>query len=142
MKVFKSMDNHPTGLKPESWLVSAGRASELGAPLNVPLIPASNFIIGREREYSRDDGTPTWEALEEIVGGLESGKSVAFASAWPPLPPCLISSRRVPLWCYPTIAIKVWQASQQRAPKGCAGPCDVWRWTIQPSGFALAASLT
>ena len=74
------MDNHPTGLKPESWLVSAGRASELGAPLNVPLTPASNFIIGRGREYSRDDGTPTWEALEEIVGGLELGKSVAFAS--------------------------------------------------------------
>ena len=74
------MENHPTGLKPESWLVSAGRASEPGAPLNVPLIPASNFIIGKGREYSRDDGTPTWEALEEIVGGLESGKAVAFAS--------------------------------------------------------------
>lgn len=74
------MDMHPSGIKLESWLVSAGRASEPGAPLNVPLIPASNFIIGRGREYSRDDGTPTWEALEEIVGGLESGKAVAFAS--------------------------------------------------------------
>jgi cystathionine gamma-synthase len=29
---------------------------------------------------SRDDGTPGWEALEEIVGGLEGGSSVAFAS--------------------------------------------------------------
>jgi cystathionine gamma-synthase len=74
------MDKHPSGIKPESWLVSAGRASEPGAPLNVPLIPASNFIIGEEREYSRSDGTPTWEALEEIVGGLESGMAVAFAS--------------------------------------------------------------
>lgn len=74
------MQNHLRGLRPESWLVAAGRASEPGAPLNVPLIPASNFIIGSGREYSRDDGTPTWEALEEIVGGLESGKSVAFAS--------------------------------------------------------------
>ncbi len=74
------MANHPSGIKPESWLVSAGRASEPGAPLNVPLIPASNFIIGTGRDYSRDDGTPTWEALEEIVGGLESGKAVAFAS--------------------------------------------------------------
>lgn len=70
----------PSGIKPESWLVSAGRASEAGAPLNVPLIPASNFIIGAGREYSRDDGTPTWEALEEVVGGLECGKAVAFAS--------------------------------------------------------------
>lgn len=67
-------------IKPESWLVSAGRASEPGAPLNVPLIPASNFVIGGGREYARDDGTPTWEALEDVVGGLESGKAVAFAS--------------------------------------------------------------
>lgn len=67
-------------VKPESWLVSAGRSSEPGAALNVPLVPASNFIIGKGREYSRDDGTPTWEALEEIVGGLESGRSLAFAS--------------------------------------------------------------
>lgn len=74
------MKQHPPGIKPESWLVSAGRASEPGAPLNVPPIPASNFIIGGEHGYSRDDGTPTWEALEEVVGGLESGKAVTFAS--------------------------------------------------------------
>ena len=74
------MPKHPSGLKPESWLVSAGRSSTPGAPLNVPLIPASNFIIGSGRDYSRDDGTPTWEALEELVGGLEDGKAVAFAS--------------------------------------------------------------
>src|SRR4051812_49918740 len=74
------MDRHPSGIKPESWLVSAGRPLEPGAPLNVPLVPASNFIIGNGREYSRDDGTPTWEALEEVVGGLESGKALAFAS--------------------------------------------------------------
>ncbi|MCC6904511.1 MAG: PLP-dependent transferase [Anaerolineae bacterium] len=74
------MEKHLSGVKPESWLVSAGRSSEPGAPLNVPPIPASNFIIGAGREYSRDDGTPTWEALEEVVGGLESGRAVAFAS--------------------------------------------------------------
>jgi cystathionine gamma-synthase len=71
---------YPIDVKPESWLVSAGRASEAGAPLNVPLIPASNFIIGKGREYSRDDGTPTWEALEELIGGLEAGRALAFAS--------------------------------------------------------------
>ena len=74
------MDQHRSEIKLESWLVSAGRDSVPGAPLNVPLVPASNFIFGRGREYSRDDGTPTWEALEEIVGGLESGTAVAFAS--------------------------------------------------------------
>src|SRR5690242_21886495 len=74
------MDKRSPEIKPESWLVTAGRATEPGAPLNVPPIPASNFLIGAGRDYSRDDGTPTWEALEEIVGGLEHGKSVAFAS--------------------------------------------------------------
>jgi cystathionine gamma-synthase len=64
----------------ESWLVSAGRDRRPGSPLNVPPIPASNFVLGERRAYSRDDGTPGWEALEEIVGGLESGSSVAFAS--------------------------------------------------------------
>src|ERR1700687_783257 len=64
----------------ESWLVSAGRGRRLGSPLNVPPWPASNFVLGEHRAYSRDDGTPGWEALEEIVGGLEGGSSVAFAS--------------------------------------------------------------
>src|SRR5207247_10457918 len=64
----------------ESWLVSAGRDRSPGAPLNVPPCPASNFVLGEHRAYSRDDGTPGWEALEEIVGGLEGGSSVSFAS--------------------------------------------------------------
>src|SRR3954463_12229646 len=64
----------------ESWLVSAGRDRRPGAPLNVPPWPASNFVLGDQRAYSRDDGTPGWEALEAIVGGLEGGSSVAFAS--------------------------------------------------------------
>jgi cystathionine gamma-synthase len=64
----------------ESWLVSAGRDRRPGSPLNVPPWPASNFVLGESRAYSRDDGTPGWEALEEIVGGLEGGSSVSFAS--------------------------------------------------------------
>ena len=63
-----------------SWLVSAGRDGRPGAPLNVPPIPASNFILGDQRAYARDDGTPGWEALEAIVSGLEGGSSLAFAS--------------------------------------------------------------
>ena len=50
------------------------------ARLSIPPWPASNFVLGDQRAYSRDDGTPGWEALEEIVGGLEGGSSVAFAS--------------------------------------------------------------
>src|ERR1700676_4464263 len=64
----------------ESWLVSAGRDWRPGSPLNVPPWPASNFVLGERRAYSRDDGTPGWEALEEIVGGLEGGSSISFAS--------------------------------------------------------------
>jgi len=64
----------------ESWVVSAGRDRRPGSPLNVPPIPASNFVLGDQRAYARDDGTPGWEALEELVGGLEGGASVAFAS--------------------------------------------------------------
>jgi cystathionine gamma-synthase len=64
----------------ESWLVSAGRARKAGAPLNIPPWPASNFVLGGDRAYARDDGTPGWEALEEIVGGLEGGSAIAFAS--------------------------------------------------------------
>ena len=64
----------------ESWLVSAGRDRRPGSPLNVPPYPASNFVLGEPRVYSRNEGTPGWEALEEIVGGLEGGSAVAFSS--------------------------------------------------------------
>jgi cystathionine gamma-synthase len=64
----------------ESWLISAGRDRRPGSPLNVPPCPASNFVLGERRAYSRDDGTAGWEALEELVGGLEGGSSVSFAS--------------------------------------------------------------
>jgi len=66
--------------RPETWLVSAGRPETAGSPLNFPPFPASNFLLGGERAYSRDGATPTWEALETLVGGLEQGQSVAFSS--------------------------------------------------------------
>ncbi len=81
MKPTDTREPHEGGIgSVESWLVSAGRDRTPGAPLNVPPWPASNFVLGAKRAYSRDDGTPGWEALEEIVGGLEGGSSVAFAS--------------------------------------------------------------
>jgi len=78
----KEATGHSTGDpgSVESWLVSAGRNRRPGSPLNVPPCPASNFVLGERRAYARDDGTPGWEALEEIVGGLEGGSSVSFAS--------------------------------------------------------------
>jgi cystathionine gamma-synthase len=67
-------------LKAESVLVHAGRPTDVGAPLNTPLVPASNFILGDGKVYSREHGVPTWQALEDIVGALEAGTAVSFAS--------------------------------------------------------------
>ena len=69
--------------RPHTAVVAAGRPSGPGQPLNVPLVLASNFRAGGSadgREYSRDDGTPTWEALEAVVGELEGGSAIAFSS--------------------------------------------------------------
>ena len=66
---------------PETWAVMAGRGTAgAGAPLSVPPVLASNFELGSARSYSRNDATPTWEAFEELLGGLEGGQAVAFAS--------------------------------------------------------------
>ncbi|TKV56112.1 PLP-dependent transferase [Nakamurella flava] len=73
------------GWRPDTVAVAAGRpAPEPGAPLNQPLVLASNFrsappgeTVG---EYSRNNGTPGWAALESAVGALEGGRAVAFGS--------------------------------------------------------------
>ncbi len=71
----------PGDVAPETWAVAAGRGSQdPGAPLNVPLVAASNYHLAGDRIYSRDDGTPVWEAFEQVIGGLEHGRAVAFSS--------------------------------------------------------------
>ena len=74
------MSHAADSLQTDSWLIAAGRTDSAGAPLNVPLIAASNFLIGAGRQYARNEGTPTWEALEAIIGGLEGGQAISFAS--------------------------------------------------------------
>ena len=74
------MAEAPRPLAASSWLVSAGRPTAASAPLNAPLIPASNFLHGGERSYAREDGTDTWEALEAVVARLEEGRAVSFSS--------------------------------------------------------------
>lgn len=69
-----------TDLKPDSLLVAAGRPRAAGEPLNAPLVPASNFLLGAEDGYVREDGTATWNAFESVLGALEGGPAVAFAS--------------------------------------------------------------
>ena len=68
-------------MKPETWAIVGGRPDRVpGAPLNTPLVPASNFVLGTERLYSRTEATETWEAFETVLGGLEGGEAVSFSS--------------------------------------------------------------
>jgi len=58
--------------------IHAGRGPRtLGAPINAPLTLASNFYGSA---YTREQGSPTWEAFEEAIGALEGGRSTSFAS--------------------------------------------------------------
>lgn len=63
-----------------TWLVTGGREDVVGGPLNVPIVPASNFISDGTSPYARGRGTATWAAFEEVVGGLEGGQAVSFSS--------------------------------------------------------------
>jgi cystathionine gamma-synthase len=65
---------------PQTWLVAGARNREAGEPLNVAPVFASNFYLPDDRVYSRSDGTPTTDALEALLGGLDGGRALAFAS--------------------------------------------------------------
>ncbi|MDX1578410.1 MAG: PLP-dependent transferase [Gemmatimonadota bacterium] len=67
-------------MKLASWVVAGGRDEAPGSPLNVPPVTASNFVLGGDFVYAREEGTATVLALEELVGGMEGGKALAFAS--------------------------------------------------------------
>ncbi|HJQ46053.1 MAG TPA: PLP-dependent aspartate aminotransferase family protein [Amycolatopsis sp.] len=69
-----------TDWSPRTKAVVTGRPTGAGAPLNTPIVPASTYAAGGDFTYAREDGTPTWVALEEAVGALEGGRAVAFAS--------------------------------------------------------------
>jgi cystathionine gamma-synthase len=68
-------------VKPETWVVVAGRPVPVpGATLNTPIVAASTYVLGGERFYSRNEATEGWESFEAMLGGLEGGFAVAFAS--------------------------------------------------------------
>jgi cystathionine gamma-synthase len=64
----------------DTWLVAGGRNRTPGEPLNVAPVFASNFYLPDDRVYSRSEGTPTTDALETLLGRLEGGRALAFAS--------------------------------------------------------------
>ena len=63
-----------------TWVVTGARPGELGDPLNVPIEPASTFISDGSSPYARGRGTSSTRAFEDLVGGLEAGEAVSFAS--------------------------------------------------------------
>ena len=65
---------------PQTWLVTGARDRTPGEPLNVPPVFASNYYLPDDRVYSRSDGTPTTDSLETLLGGLDGGRALAFAS--------------------------------------------------------------
>ena len=66
-------------LEPETLAVSAGRPHSPGDPLNAPITMASAFRPGGGLEYARFDN-PAFDALQDVVGTLEGGRALAFAS--------------------------------------------------------------
>lgn len=121
------MNDQKTNWNPDSWVVAAGREAGPGAPLNVPLVPASNFMLGAGRSYSRNDGTPSWEALEALVGGLEAGQAVAFASGMAAVAAVF---ERLPEGALVALPDDCYQGVSALAQAGA----DKGRWTVRRLG--------
>jgi cystathionine gamma-synthase len=67
-------------LTPDTVAVTAGRPPhEPDQPLNVPIVMASTYVAGGDLEYGRY-GNPSWSAFEDVLGRLEGGRCLSFAS--------------------------------------------------------------
>ncbi len=69
-------------LHPNSVVVAAGRPDQPGAPLTTPIVLTAPYLHGADAEnrYARHDVTPTVAAFEAVLGALEGGTALAFAS--------------------------------------------------------------
>ena len=66
--------------RPETAAIALGRPPAVAdGPLNVPVTPASALHAGGASGYARDGHAP-WQALEEVLGALEGGQALTFAS--------------------------------------------------------------
>jgi cystathionine gamma-synthase len=67
-------------LSPDTLVVSVGRPDKApDAPVNVPVVLSSTFHAGGPVAYGRTSN-PAWEAFEDVVGTLEGGRALSFAS--------------------------------------------------------------
>jgi hypothetical protein len=134
-----SKDTHLTGLyTPDSQLVAAGRDRRPGAPLNSPPVLASNFVLGTERAYARDDGTPTWEALEEIAGLLEGGNLSRSLPGWRASPRCSTNCMPARISCFRRIVTKALPVSPNWGCRRASGALAASRIASQTGAQACA----
>lgn len=123
--------------------ISVGRPAEPGEPLNTPLIPATNFLLGGPREYARDSNA-TWEAFEAVVGDLEGGQATSFGSGMAAIEAALtIGLARVPGGAVPVVAAPQVHYAGTRALLGqweAQGRVTVLWYDGEHSDAALAAA--
>lgn len=68
-------------LHAESLVVAVGRPHEPGAPLTTPIVLTAPYRHAPEdNRYARHDVTDTLAAFEAVLGELEGGRALAFAS--------------------------------------------------------------
>lgn len=71
---------HHDDLAPATRAVALGRPERVpGAPVSTPVTFTSTYVADGEVAYARTSN-PTWEALEEVLGSLEGGSALTFAS--------------------------------------------------------------
>jgi len=65
---------------PETLLVSGGRPPRApGSPVGPAIVPTSTYVAGPGCGYGRE-GNPSVADLEDVLGGLEGGRALAFSS--------------------------------------------------------------
>ena len=98
-----------------TWLVAGGRPRGGGAPLNAPPVLASNFQDGGRHYYSRSDGTETSDAFEELIGRLEGGSAISFASG---LGACSAVFDQMPAGAHVAVPVDCYQGVAQLVADG------------------------
>jgi cystathionine gamma-synthase len=96
----------------ETAVIALGRPPAVpDGPVNLPITPASALQAGGVSGYARDGHAP-WQALEEVLGALEGGQAVTFASGMAAASAAMrlfdaSSPRRSPTW---TSAAPYWSS--------------------------------
>ena len=94
----------PTQLAPATIAIATGRPlAAPGAPLNTPIHTVSSFHAGGPHSYARES-QPSWESFEEVIGLLEGGTAVSFASGMGAIAACLDLFPLGATWVVPTHA--------------------------------------